>query len=319
MYIVTGANGFIGSAIVWGLNQRGFHNIVAVDTISPTERPEPLQMRKYESFLKKEELLEYLSYLPDVDVLFHIGACSSTTERDRIFLKENNTDFSALLFQWCSEHGVPLIYASSASVYGDGSKGFSDETNVQELRALNPYGESKLEFDRWALSQSQVPPLWYGLRYFNVFGPGEYHKGEMSSVVYKAYQQISEKGSLRLFRSHRPEYQDGMQLRDFIYIKDIVDWTFKLIEKKPQSGIYNMGFGKARSWLDLARSVFSSMGVSMKIEWIDMPDEVREQYQYFTQADMTKSQRVGMNPSWSLEAGVDDYVKNYLLQGPKQI
>lgn len=315
MIIVTGATGFIGSAVVWQLNEAGRTDVVCVDSVSPAERPGPLSKRKYDRFLYRDDLLPFLNG-PEgsrVEWIVHMGACSSTTELNVEFLRENNTLYTQKLWEWCSARRVPFIYASSGAVYGGGEKGFDDSTDPNEFKALNPYGDSKLAFDKWTERAPDSPPSWYGLRFFNVYGPNEYHKGDMASVVFKAFGQIRETGRLKLFRSHRAEYKDGEQLRDFVYVKDVVRWIGELIEKRPASGIYNMGFGIARSWLDLARQAFGSLERPLEIEWIDVPVEMRPRYQYFTEARIDRLMAAGLSkPQWSLEAGVADYVERYL-------
>lgn len=314
MIIVTGATGFIGSAIVWELNAMGREDIICVDTVPPQARPGILDKRKYDRFFDHNELLEYLKNNPQekIDWIIHMGACSSTTEMNVDFLYENNTLYTQKLFEWCRDQKVPFIYASSGACYGDGAQGFDDQTDPETLKPLNPYGDSKVNFDRWALKQKEFPPLWMGLRFFNVYGPNEYYKKDMSSVVFKAYRQINVNGALKLFKSHIPEYKDGEQLRDFVYVKDITGWIKEIINGKGFSGIYNMGFGKARSWLNLAESVFSNMEKEMNIEWTDIPEDIRSRYQYFTEAKMERFLSQGFSqPKWSLEDGVADYI-NYL-------
>lgn len=311
MIIVTGATGFIGSAIVWELNNLGREDILCVDTVPPAARPGILSKRKYEKFLDKNELLEYLKNPTDkIDWIIHMGACSSTTELNVDFLYENNTLYTQKLFEWCRDNKVPFIYASSGACYGDGAQGFDDQTDPELLKPLNPYGDSKVNFDRWVLKQKEFPPLWMGLRFFNVFGPNEYYKKDMSSVVFKAYRQINVNGDLKLFKSHVAEYKDGEQLRDFVYVKDITRWITEIMSGTGFSGIYNMGFGTARTWLDLASAVFKNLNKEMKIEWIDIPEDMRPRYQYFTEAKMERFLSQGFSqPQWSLEDGIADYIK----------
>ncbi|MBX3040087.1 MAG: ADP-glyceromanno-heptose 6-epimerase [Bdellovibrionaceae bacterium] len=314
MIIVTGANGFIGSALVWELNKRGIHNIIAVDPVSRNDH-DLLKNRQIARFLDRDALWDFLSTpaAQSVQWVFHMGACSSTTETNWEFLKENNLEYSQKIFDWCAKHGKNLIYASSAATYGAGEKGFSDRTHPDELKPLNLYGDSKLLMDEWALEQKKTPPKWYGLKFFNVFGPNEYFKGPMASLVFKAYHQILKTGELGLFKSHNPGYRDGEQLRDFVYVKDVTRWMVELTDRQPANGIYNMGFGKARTWLDLANGVFSGLGKKTQIKWLDIPMNIRSQYQYFTEADMTKWKTAGMSaPQWSLEDAIADYVKNHL-------
>jgi ADP-L-glycero-D-manno-heptose 6-epimerase len=317
MFIVTGANGFIGSAMVRELNQRGHSDIICVDTVSLGERPEPLKKAKYSKFLSADQFYEWCldSKSNLVDCIFHMGAISTTTETDWAKLVTHNIEFSKKIFSFATDNKIPLIYASSAAVYGDGSLGFSDTKDSALYAPLNLYGKSKRDFDCWAQAQIATPPQWVGLRFFNVYGPNEYHKNDMASVVYKAFLQIKSSGKLKLFKSHKSDYQDGRQLRDFIYVKDVTRWMFEIYKNKNlKNGIYNMGFGKAREWLDLAQATFKSMGKTTQIEWVDIPENIRNQYQYFTEADMTNAFALGLSkPEYSLESGVTDYLKNYLL------
>lgn len=319
MIIVTGATGFIGSVLVWDLNQRGYEDLYLVDAVKPEERPNILFKKSYTKFIHRDDLFKFLeqgAIRDELEGIFHMGACSSTTEMDRDFLKRVNTDYSKKLFQICAELQIPFIYASSGAVYGDGKKGFDDRTAPENFVPLNPYGESKAAMDIWAEKQSKTPPRWYGLRFFNVYGPNEYHKESMSSVVYKAFHQIKKNGSLKLFKSHNPNFEDGKQMRDFVYVKDITRWMIEMFEQRNiASGIYNMGFGKARTWLDLAEAVFMNMNKPLNIEWIDVPENIRDQYQYFTEARMEKLLGQGLPPpQWPLDKGVEDYVKNYLAK-----
>lgn len=314
MIIVTGATGFIGSAIVWELNNRNYKNIIAVDVVRPEARPGMLNKRTYQKFLTHTELWDFLATAKDVEAIIHMGACSSTTEMNRDYLRTINTEYTQRLFEWCTENACPLVYASSGAVYGDGTQGFDDQTDPRFFEPLNPYGESKLNFDVWAIQQAKTPPLWMGLRFFNVYGANEYYKQDMSSVVFKAFRQITVNDSLKLFRSHNSNYEDGKQLRDFVYVKDITRWIMEIvIDKKGYSGIYNMGYGQARTWLDLANAVFSELGKSAKIEWTDVPENLRARYQYFTQAKMDRFLSMGFSrPQWTLEDGIKDYVHTYL-------
>lgn len=315
MVIVTGANGFIGSVMVWQLNQKGITDIVAVDSVPLSER-DLLRKKNYSRFLLKDELWPYLETdeaKSQVSWIIHMGACSSTTETNKEFLWENNTYYTQRIFEWAAAHKKNVIYASSAATYGAGELGFDDTTDPELLKPLNLYGESKVLFDRWILKQKNTPPHWYGLKFFNVFGPNEFKKEAMASLVYKAYHQVLETGALKLFKSANPKYKDGEFMRDFVYVKDVTGWMMELMEKKPTNGIYNMGFGKPRTWLNLADSVFAALGKATKIEWIEMPENIRNQYQYFTEAKTEKWTAAGMSaPKWPLEKAVADYVQNYM-------
>lgn len=317
MVIITGANGFIGSAIVWEFNRAGITDIIAVDSVNLATR-NLLQKRTYTQFFEASELWSFLASSEakkSVTWVIHMGACSSTTETNWDFLYANNFQYSQRLFEWCAQHQKNIIYASSAATYGAGENGFDDTFDSEKLRPLNLYGESKVIMDRWALKQKAFPQNWYGLKFFNVFGPNEYEKGPMASVAYKAYHQIIQTNQLGLFKSYNSNYQDGEQLRDFIYVKDVTRWIIELTEKKPESGIYNMGFGLDRSWLDMARALFTALDKPLQINWLEMPESVRHQYQYFTKANMTKWQSQKMSSAvWPLEKAIEDYVKNHLVQ-----
>lgn len=317
MIIVTGANGFIGSAMVWQLNQAGITDIIAVDSVNLNTR-NLLKKRSYQQFFEASELWSYLmtdEAKKNVSWIIHMGACSSTTETNWDFLYANNFQYSQRLFEWCAQNQKNLIYASSAATYGAGENGFTDTFDSEKLKPLNLYGESKVIMDRWAVKQKATPPNWYALKFFNVFGPNEYEKESMASVAFKAYHQILNTSELGLFKSYNSHYEDGKQLRDFVYVKDVVRWMQELMDKKPESGIYNMGFGKARTWLDMALPLFKAMNKETKIKWLEMPENIRNQYQYFTEADMNKWSQAGMSqPEWSLEKAIHDYVSNHLSQ-----
>ncbi|MGZ3725711.1 MAG: ADP-glyceromanno-heptose 6-epimerase [Pseudobdellovibrio sp.] len=315
MIIVTGANGFIGSAMVWQLNQAGITDIICVDTVKLDSR-NLLKKYEYRQFFEANELWSFLmteEAKKEVSWIIHMGACSSTTETNWDFLYANNFQYSQRLFEWCTQNRKSLIYASSAATYGAGENGFSDLFDSEKLKPLNLYGESKVIMDRWVAKQKSFPQNWYGLKFFNVFGPNEYEKGSMASVAYKAFHQINNTQELGLFKSYNPQYQNGEQLRDFIYVKDVVRWMQELMDKKPESGIYNMGFGKARSWLDMAKPLFKAMAKPLKIKWLEIPDNIKDQYQYFTEAEMSKWHQAGMSESqWPLEKAIEDYVTHYL-------
>lgn len=322
MWILTGANGFIGSALLSELNKRGQSDLLITDSIRPEERSELLKNKSYSHFYHTDELFSVLadpSISRQIEGVIHMGACSDTTEMDIDFLRRNNTAYTQSLFEFCTKLQIPFIYASSGAVYGSGQQGFSDSIPSETFTPLNPYGWSKLNFDIWAERQSNCPPKWYGLRFFNVYGPNEYFKNAMASLVFKAFHQIQKTGRLKLFRSHREDYEDGKQLRDFVYVKDITRWICELMDNKDvQSGIYNMGYGQARTWIDLANATFSALHKTVDIEWIDIPDNIRHQYQYFTKAEMQKLFSEGLSqPQWELADGVADYIADHLNKGPK--
>lgn len=318
MIVVTGAAGFIGSAIVWRLNTLGKEDIVIVDELGMEEKWKNLVGLKYSDFIHKDDFIAMI--LDDevtfsIDSLIHMGANSSTTEMNADHLLFNNYEYTKELAKYSIKNDIRFIYASSAATYGDGSLGFDDDENrLETLRPLNMYGYSKQMFDLWAKRQGILNKI-AGLKYFNVFGPNEYHKGDMRSVAHKAFGQINDTGKLRLFKSHNPKYKDGEQLRDFVYIKDAVDMTLFFLEHKDKNGIYNIGAGKARTWNDLAKAIFNALNKPLNIEYFDPPKQLEEKYQYFTEANLDKLKKAGYNkPLTSLEEGVADYVKNYLLK-----
>jgi ADP-L-glycero-D-manno-heptose 6-epimerase len=318
MIIVTGGAGFIGSALIAALNKRGIDDILVVDRLASDQRWKNLVNLRFADYMDKDEFLEMVAedVLPfSTEAVFHLGACSSTTETDASFLMENNFEYTRQLAQWTTEENIRFIYASSAATYGDGENGFTDnEEKLETLKPLNPYGYSKQLFDLWAKRNGLLGKI-VGLKYFNVFGPNEYHKADMRSFVLKAFEQINTTGKVRLFKSHKPDYKDGEQKRDFLYVKDAVDMTLFFFDNPDTSGIYNLGAGVARSWNDLAKAVFAAMGKKPNIEYIDMPDSVRNQYQYFTEADITKLRDIGYDKQiTSLEESVRDYVTQYLEQ-----
>lgn len=318
MIVVTGGAGFIGSALVWKLNQLGRTDITVVDELGVDEKWQNLASLRFADYLHKDEFLRRIegdhgSKQPDAIV--HLGACSSTTERDADFLMRNNYRYTRTLAEWCLARDVRFIYASSAATYGDGARGYSDADDVTpSLLPLNKYGYSKQLFDLWALQTGALRKI-VGLKFFNVYGPNEYHKGDMASVVFKAFHQIREHGVVRLFKSQRADFPDGGQQRDFIYVKDCVDAIAWLIEHRDTAGLFNLGAGVARTWNDLANAVFAAMGLPPRIEYIDLPETLRGRYQYFTQADMYKLRATSCPINFaSLEDSVRDYVQGYLMQ-----
>ena len=317
MIIITGGAGFIGSALAAELNVRGVDDILIVDLLGTNERWKNLRKLRFVDYMEADDFAQALDSEQiewDVEAILHLGACSDTTETDASYLVRNNYEYSKMLAQWAVERQVRFIYASSAATYGDGTAGFSDSEPIEQLIPLNMYGYSKQLFDLWA-KRTGVAEQIVGLKYFNVFGPNEYHKGEMRSFVLKAFEQISAGGKVRLFKSHRPEYADGMQLRDFLYIKDAVDMTLFFLENPDTNGIFNVGTGQTRSWLDLANAVFTAMGKTPNIEFIPMPEKLRDKYQYFTQADISKLRHAGYRKNTTdLESAVADYVQNYLMK-----
>lgn len=318
MIIITGAAGFIGSCLTQFLNKKKLYNLVLVDDFGRHAKKRNLLNNRNIGWVPREDFFHYMQPMfKDVQFVFHLGARTDTTEMDESVFEKLNLNYSKNIWELCSRHGIPLIYASSAATYGGGEHGFVDQHNiVSSLTPLNPYGRSKNSFDQWALEQNSAPPFWAGLKFFNVYGPNEYHKGRMASVIFHAYHQIKEKGSLKLFRSHNPDFANGEQKRDFIYVKDLLQVLWFLFEQRPNSGIYNLGTGQARTFNDLANGLFSSMNKKPVIEYFDTPVDLRDKYQYFTQADMTKLNSIGYNKGFvSLEDGVKDYVQHHLAKG----
>lgn len=321
MILVTGAAGFIGSVLAEQLNRSGFNDLILVDRLGSDERWKNIRGVKFAEFIHADDLFEpgVIEDLSEVKAIFHMGACSSTTETNVDYLMSNNVEFSKALFQWATQAQIPFIYASSAATYGNGEHGYNDShEDINQLRPLNPYGWSKQVFDQWILKQEQTPPLWYGLKFFNVFGPNETHKEEMRSLVNKAFHQINENGKVKLFKSHKDGFKDGEQLRDFIYVVDVVKAMLEMWQLGDQgkSGLYNMGTGQERSFKDLVLATFKAMNKDPSIEYIDMPISIRNQYQYFTKANMAKFME--LLPSFkftSLEEAVSDYILSYLNKG----
>lgn len=316
MIVVTGAAGFIGSVLTGKLNDAGFENLIVVDDFSNEKKNKNLDGKKFNKPVDRDDFFKWFDENhEDVSFVLHIGARTDTTEFDVKVFDILNLNYSKQIWLRCTEHQIPLIYASSAATYGMGEFGYNDDHQiVEKLKPLNPYGESKNDFDRWALDQDKTPPFWAGLKFFNVYGPNEFHKGRMASVIFHAFNQINKTGKVRLFRSHNPDFKDGEQLRDFVYVKDVVDVILFLMKNRPDSGIYNLGTGKARTFVDLAKSSFAALGLKDNIEFIDTPEDIRDKYQYFTEANIDKLRSAGYSDSFtSLEDGVGDYVKNYLV------
>ncbi|MDA8125003.1 MAG: ADP-glyceromanno-heptose 6-epimerase [Deltaproteobacteria bacterium] len=317
MIVVTGGAGFIGSAFAAKLNDEGIEDVVIVDELGTTDKWKNLVKRRYADYLDKAAFLALIESgrIPfRIDAIVHMGACSSTTERDAGYLMENNFHYTCRLADWALEKGVRFLYASSAATYGDGVQGFSDaDTALRSLKPINMYGYSKHLFDLWLLRNRKQDRV-AGLKFFNVFGPNEYHKGDMTSVIFKAFHQIRETGKVRLFKSYRPEYGDGGQMRDFVYVKDCVEVLWWLLQHPEANGIFNLGTGRARTWNDLIGAVFAALDLPPKIEYIEMPEAIRGQYQYFTEAQMDKLAAAGCPLAFgALETSVGDYVKSHLL------
>jgi ADP-L-glycero-D-manno-heptose 6-epimerase len=317
MIVVTGGAGFIGSAIIWALNRKGREDILVVDTLGTDESWKNLVNLRFADFIDKHIFLEKLekgAFDNVVKGIIHMGACSSTTERDAGFLMNNNYKYTQSLTTWCVKQNKRFVYASSAATYGDGSRGFSDEHEILgTLSPMNMYGYSKHLSDLWTQRNGLLDKI-ASLKYFNVFGPNEYHKDDMRSVVHKSYGQIKETGKVRLFKSHKHGFKDGWQLRDFIYVKDAVAATLGIYENPRANGIFNIGTGKARSFYDLVSATFHAMGLEPNIEYIEMPQSIRDKYQYFTQAETTKLKALGLDRMYSLEEAITDYVQNYIMK-----
>lgn len=320
--IVTGAAGFIGSCMVQYLNEQGYQNLILVDAFGAEEKRTNWESKVFAHTIERHHLFDWLAtHQPKIEVVIHLGARTDTTEFDYAIHETLNLEYSKEIWSYCSLHKVPLIYASSAATYGDGALGYNDDHElVNQLQPLNPYGISKNEFDKWALVQSMQPPSWTGLKFFNVYGPNEYHKARMASVIWHACNQIKEQGKVKLFRSHKEGFSDGEQLRDFVYVKDVVKvmgWMMNhMLENVwniSHNGLYNLGTGKARTFNDLVKASFAALDQPTQIEYIDMPEDIRDKYQYFTEANMNKLREAGyLDTFFSLEEGVDDYVRGYL-------
>lgn len=318
--VVTGAAGFIGSCLVGYLNEQGYEDICIADDFSRADKAANIEGKKYAHKVHRDELFAWLDAPGrEVGFLFHLGARTDTTEFDYEVHRVLNYDYSCKIWEYCTREEVPLVYASSAATYGAGELGYDDDPAlIPRLNPLNPYGVSKNEFDKWALqrtSEGSNPPFWVGLKFFNVYGPWEYHKGRMASVVWHSFNQIKDAGEVKLFRSHRPDFRDGEQLRDFIYVKDILNVCHWLMDNRPPSGIYNLGTGRARTFADLVKATFSALGKPPEIRYIDMPEDIRDKYQYYTEANMSRLREAGYSePFYSLEEGIRDYVQQYLVR-----
>jgi ADP-L-glycero-D-manno-heptose 6-epimerase len=321
MIVITGAAGFIGSCLVSKLNENGFSNLILVDDFSNVDKQKNLEKKLFAETIHRDIFLNWFeSNSSKIEFVFHIGAKTDTTLFDVQIFDTLNVNYSKSIWRICALNNIPMIYASSAATYGDGEFGYDDnESTIPDLKPLNPYGQSKQDFDVWALQQTEQPPHWYGLKFFNVYGPNEYHKGRMASVVFHSYHQIKTNRFVKLFKSHRKDFKDGEQLRDFVYVKDVVNVIMFLKKNKPNNGIYNLGSGKARTFKDLTTAIFNAVQQDCDIRYIDTPIDIRDKYQYFTEANMAKLVSVGYTkPFTNIEAGVKDYVKNY-LEGNKYL
>jgi ADP-L-glycero-D-manno-heptose 6-epimerase len=314
--VITGAAGFIGSVLAGYLNKNGYSNLILVDDFSRADKKKNYEGKDYEQLVDRSSFFDWAREQA-FDAILHMGARTDTAETDEAIFKELNLDYSKRIWQLCTERQIPLIYASSAATYGSGEHGYSDDHQIiPSLRPLNPYGWSKQQFDLWALEQDEKPPFWTGLKFFNVYGPNEYHKGRMASVVFHAYNQINETGTMKLFRSHRPDFEDGRQMRDFIYVPDVVDVILFLLENQPANGIFNLGSGRAQTFLQLTHAVFNALDKEPNIEFIDTPADIRDNYQYFTEAAMDKLRAVGYRKHFrSLVEAVTEYVIAYCKHG----
>ena len=316
MIVVTGAAGFIGSVLVGKLNENQLTDLILVDDFSKSEKDKNLENKSFLTKIERENFFDWLEINHQkIDYIFHIGARSATTEFDVDVLNKLNLHYTQKMWNACAKYTIPMIYASSAATYGMGEFGYEDSHKIVEnLQPLNPYGRSKNDFDKWALKQEKTPPFWAGLKYFNVYGPNEYHKGSMASVILHAFHQIKNTGKVKLFKSHHPDYKDGMQLRDFVYVKDVVNVMLFLMKNNTESGLYNVGTGKAQSFLDLANATFSALNLEPIIEFVPTPENIRDKYQYFTEAKMDKLRAQGYKLNFqTLDKGVRDYVQNYLI------
>lgn len=317
MIVVTGAAGFISSCLVAALNEQGREDLILVDDFSREDKTRNWTDKQFIAKVDRDVFPNWLdANHQDVEVIFHLGARTDTTEQDEALFDRLNLHYTQQVWERCQRYDVPLIYASSAATYGAGEQGYQDNHSViDQLTPLNPYGRSKNDFDKWALEQDQQPPRWYGLKFFNVYGPNEYHKGRMASVIFHTFLQIKQTGAMKLFRSHRPDFKDGEQSRDFIYVKDVVKMMIWLWQNAAPNGLYNIGTGQARTFYDLAANTFKAQALTPDISFVDTPVDIRDTYQYFTEADMNKLHQAGYpNKYYSLEEGIADYVKGYLAE-----
>lgn len=315
MIIITGAAGFIGSCLVQKLNDEGFFDLVLVDNFSISEKNKNFEGKRFSKQVDRDVFPEWLKNNQLlVQFVFHLGARTDTTELDSDLFDRLNLEYTKIIWNICVEFGLPLVYASSAATYGLGEHGYDDdESKIPLLQPLNPYGDSKNDFDKWALTQVRKPYFWAGLKFFNVYGPNEYHKGRMASVIFHTFNQIRKTGQMKLFQSHNPDFTDGGQMRDFVYVKDVIDVLYFLMHHRKDSGIYNLGTGTARTFLDLAKNTFNALEEPVNISFVPTPQDIREKYQYFTEATMDKLKSIGYSKDFhTLEEGVADYVKNYL-------
>lgn len=318
MIVVTGAMGFIGSGLVSGLNQADNQDLIVVDDFYKWKKEKNLTGKRIREWVHRDLFISYFEKLSSqIDAVFHLGARTDTISEDKAVFEKLNLQYSKDVWEICAASGIPLIYASSGATYGNGQQGFSDDhSNLENLQPLNEYAWSKHKFDQWVLQQNSAPPHWYGLKFFNVYGPNEIHKARMASVIFHAFHQIRETGELKLFKSHHADYADGGQLRDFIYVGDVIRMMLDIRDLKPASGIYNVGTGQARSFEDLGNACFDALGLPVNIRYVDMPEDLREKYQYYTQADMSKWKAAGLRlPATSLEEGITDYITHYLIPG----
>jgi len=318
MIIVTGALGFIGSCMVSKLNESGHRdNLLVVDNFYNHKKEVNLNGKRIREWVHRDIFIDLFQKMGDsIDAVYHLGARTDTTEQDSTIFDQLNIDYSKSIWKICTEFEIPLVYASSAATYGNGENGYDDKKKIDGLQPMNPYGQSKQDFDVWAMKQKKTPPKWVGLKFFNVYGPNEYHKGRMASVIFHAYNQIKKTGKLKLFKSHRKDFKDGQQSRDFVYVKDVVQACEWVMNNELKNGLYNIGTGTARPFEELGKATFKAMGKKINIEYIDTPEDIRDTYQYFTEAKMDKLTKAGYPDSWmNLQEGATDYVKEYLMKG----